>query len=217
MAQWYCILLCARKALGSNPGILTRAIVSQLPLPRRLRLLFLLRACATAKHGQATRMQGRSAGWARESLMRGMEESPAKRMCDADAFFSAGPEDKHLSRELPTAHRSSQLPEESLPEWFKGVDSSATSPSCVGSNPTAVISSSGSSCNAAAQTAAGKFVHTQRLLGSVVRAHVASIPAVLFLAARLRKSSGPLVRKQQFQEPGKSGGPSALQSGRYPS
>ena len=28
----------------------------------------------------------------------------------------------------------------SLPEWSKGVDSSSTSASCVGSNPTAVIS-----------------------------------------------------------------------------
>jgi hypothetical protein len=28
----------------------------------------------------------------------------------------------------------------SLPEWSKGVDSSSTSVSCVGSNPTAVIS-----------------------------------------------------------------------------
>ena len=33
--------------------------------------------------------------------------------------------------------------EDSLPEWSKGVDSSSTSASCVGSNPTAVISSCG--------------------------------------------------------------------------
>ena len=31
--------------------------------------------------------------------------------------------------------------QDSLPEWSKGVDSSSTSASCVGSNPTAVISS----------------------------------------------------------------------------
>ena len=33
-----------------------------------------------------------------------------------------------------------QEPRDSLPEWSKGVDSSSTSASCVGSNPTAVIS-----------------------------------------------------------------------------
>ena len=31
------------------------------------------------------------------------------------------------------------LSKDSLPEWSKGVDSSSTSASCVGSNPTAVI------------------------------------------------------------------------------
>ena len=37
---------------------------------------------------------------------------------------------------LPPAYNC----KDSLPEWSKGVDSSSTSASCVGSNPTAVIS-----------------------------------------------------------------------------
>ena len=34
---------------------------------------------------------------------------------------------------------SRKYAKDSLPEWSKGVDSSSTSASCVGSNPTAVI------------------------------------------------------------------------------
>ena len=33
-----------------------------------------------------------------------------------------------------------QIGKDTLPEWSKGVDSSSTSASCVGSNPTGVIS-----------------------------------------------------------------------------
>ena len=40
---------------------------------------------------------------------------------------------------LPAQFNICEVGQGSLPEWFKGVDSSSTSESCVGSNPTAVI------------------------------------------------------------------------------
>ena len=46
----------------------------------------------------------------------------------------------HTFFEIPASsvwHGETQ--QDSLPEWSKGVDSSSTSASCVGSNPTAVI------------------------------------------------------------------------------
>ena len=35
--------------------------------------------------------------------------------------------------------RADSVPKDTLPEWSKGVDSSSTSASCVGSNPTGVV------------------------------------------------------------------------------
>ena len=57
--------------------------------------------------------------------------------------------------------RADSVPRDTLPEWSKGVDSSSTSASCVGSNPTGVtVSAVGPQISGAAPTfAAGRLLH----------------------------------------------------------
>ena len=56
--------------------------------------------------------------------------APSRRSLLSSRQFAAG---------FATLSNGRLAAQDSLPEWSKGVDSSSTSESCVGSNPTAVI------------------------------------------------------------------------------
>ena len=72
---------------------------------------------------------------------------------------------------------------DSLPEWSKGVDSSSTSASCVGSNPTAVILC----LPAKARTGA-----PQRYRALLPSAHIASLAQLVEHALRKRMAAGSI-------------------------
>ena len=82
---------------------------------------------------------------------------------------------------------------DSLPEWSKGVDSSSTSASCVGSNPTAVISSLVLSCGAnnLYLIPAGCFVRPGKQLMSIMQASCAMISSTQSLLLRMSRLIDP--------------------------
>ena len=73
--------------------------------------------------------------------------------------------------------------QDSLPEWSKGVDSSSTSASCVGSNPTAVIFSLQRLTRANAR---------QRSFGVLLSAGTASLAQLAEHALRKRMVMGSI-------------------------
>ena len=103
-------------------------------------------------------------------------------------------ERSHLFSEISvTMISANKLQQDSLPEWSKGVDSSSTSASCVGSNPTAVISSLVLSCGANNfyLIPAGCFVRPGKQLMSILQASCAMISSTQSLLLRMSRLIDP--------------------------
>ena len=81
---------------------------------------------------QTPALVGHRCGLSLSILVHVQRASPACRRLALQAEFGR-------SHQCDQVHARAAEAEDSLPEWSKGVDSSSTSASCVGSNPTAVI------------------------------------------------------------------------------
>ena len=167
-----------------------------------------------------------------------MRHSPAYQTCPGHRLYNnlppriVGPHNTQCTR--PANHPSSRMQQDhmdSLPEWSKGVDSSSTSESCVGSNPTAVICFSWQcACarrNAETRDRAGdlqifsltlsQLSYRGLRLRSASAACVTSTRCPRVLATTLPSRGWPARHdSKKCRDPGSSRGPSDLQSDALP-